>query len=137
MKPALSVRTFGAMVAFVQQVQRAADAALAGSGVTPAQFFILATLKRCGEARQSELALALGVTAGNVSQLVVKLEEARLVRRADRGKAKIVTLTAKGDTLVTRLAPEHDAFLEARFAPLESPDRKALLALLERLLDSV
>jgi DNA-binding MarR family transcriptional regulator len=133
-KPPLEVQTYGAMVAFVQRVQRAADAALAGSGVTPAQFFVLATLKRRDGAQQSELAEALGVTAGNISQLVAKLEEARLVRRADRGKAKVVTLTAKGDALVARLAPQHDAFLETRFASLDVGERRALLALLERLL---
>jgi MarR family 2-MHQ and catechol resistance regulon transcriptional repressor len=135
MKPPLEVRTYGAMVAFVQHVQRAADAALAHSSVTPAQFFILATLKRRDGAQQSELAEALGVTAGNVSQLIAKLEDARLVKRVEQGKAKIATLTAKGEALVARLAPEHDAFLVARFASLDVSERRALLALLERLLE--
>jgi DNA-binding MarR family transcriptional regulator len=133
-KPPLEVRTYGAMVAFVQQVQRAAEAALASSSVTPAQFFVLATLERRGAAQQSELAEALGVTAGNISQLIAKLEDARLVERADRGKAKVATLTAKGHALVKRLAPQHDAFLAARFESLDLGERKTLLALLERLL---
>lgn len=133
MKPRLEVRTFGAMVAFVQQVHRAADAALAGSGITPAQFFILSTLRRRGETQQVELAEALGVTPGNISQLVAKLEDAALARRTGQGRAKLVSITKRGEALVARVAPEHDAFLEARFAPLRTSERKLLLRLLERL----
>lgn len=135
MKPALEARAFGAMVAFAQKVQRAADATLAGSEVSPAQFFILATVARHGESQQSELARSLGVTAANVSQLVGKLEEARLVTRVDRGKAKVVHLTARGKTLVERLGPEHDAFLVSRFAALSAKERRTLLELLEKLLE--
>lgn len=136
MKPGLEARTFGAMVAFAQRVQRAADAALAGSQVSPAQFFILTTVDRQGESQQSELAKELGVTAANVSQLVGKLEEARLVTREDRGRAKLVQLTARGRALVQRLGPEHDAFLTARFAALSPTERRTLLRLLEKLLRS-
>ncbi len=135
MKPRVEVRAYAAMVTFAQRVQRAADAALADSGVSPAQFFILATVDRRGETQQSELAATLGVTAANVSQLVAKLDEARLVTRVDRGKAKVVHLTAKGKALVDRLRPEHDAFLAARFSALGAEERKALLALLEKLVE--
>lgn len=134
MKPGLEARAFGAMVAFAQKVQREAEAALSGEDVSPAQFFILAALARHGESQQSALAQALGVTAANVSQLVVKLESARLVTRVDRGKAKVVHLTSKGEGLVARLGPEHDAFLTARFAALTVAERRTLLELLRRLL---
>lgn len=137
MKPPLEARAFGAMVAFVQKVQRAADNALAEAVVTPAQFFVLATLKRRGGAQQSELASALGVTAGNISQLVAKLEAARLVERVDRGKAKVTTLTADGESLVAKLSPEHDAFLKACFSALNASERKLLLELVERLVGGV
>lgn len=133
MKLRLEVRAFGAMVTFVQQVQRAADAALAGSGITPAQFFILSTLRRRGETQQVELAEALGVTPGNISQLVAKLEDAALVRRTGQGRAKLVSVTKRGEALAARLAPEHDEFLAARFAALKISERKLLLSLLARL----
>jgi DNA-binding MarR family transcriptional regulator len=102
--------------------------------VSPAQFFILTTVDRQGESQQSELAKELGVTAANVSQLVGKLEDARLVTREDRGRAKLVQLTARGRALVQRLGPEHDAFLAARFAALSPTERRTLLRLLEKLL---
>jgi DNA-binding MarR family transcriptional regulator len=135
MTAVLEARVFGAMVAFAQKVQRAAEATLAGAEVSPAQFFILATVARHGETQQSELARSLGVTAANVSQLVGKLEAARLVTRVDRGKAKVVHLSAKGKALVERLGPEHDAFLASRFAALSAAERRTLLRLLEKLLE--
>ena len=133
MKPAIEVRAFGAMVAFVQKVQRAAELALDGSGISAAQFFILATVERSPGTQQSALAVALGVTAANVSQLVSKLEEAKLVTRKDRGRAKEVYLTSRGTQLVDQLRPEHDAFLESRFAALSQGERRTLLSLLEKL----
>jgi DNA-binding MarR family transcriptional regulator len=130
---ALEARLYGTMVAFMQRVQRAADAALEGRGVSPAQFFILATVARQGELRQSELAERLGVTAANVSQLVSKLVEGRLVSRTEDGKAKIVRLTAKGLRLVAELTPEHDAFLRSRFEKLTLQERTELLSLVAKL----
>lgn len=133
MKGRVEVRAFEAMVAFAQQVQRAAESALSDADISPAQFFVLAWVARHGAMQQSDLAQALGVTAANVSQLVSKLDDARLVTREDQGKAKLVGLTDKGRTLVNRLAPEHDEFLASRFAALTAAERKTLLALLEKL----
>jgi len=132
-KPSIEVRAFGAMVAFAQKVQRAAEVALDGSVVSAAQFFILATVERQPGTQQSALAEALGVTSANVSQLVSKLEDAKLVTRTERGRAKEVYLTSRGRQLVERLGPEHDAFLASRFAVLSPKERRTLLSLLEKL----
>lgn len=134
MRPAIEVRAFEAMVAFAQKVQRAAEDALDGIGISAAQFFILATVERRPGTQQSALAEALGVTSANVSQLVAKLEDAKLVTRTERGRAKEVYLTSRGRQLVDRLRPEHDAFLESRFAALSPGERRTLLSLLEKLL---
>jgi DNA-binding MarR family transcriptional regulator len=129
-------KSFARMVAFIQETHRAAEAALAGAMVTPAQFFILSSLRAKPGMSQVELAEALGVTAGNVSQLVAKLEAARLVARAGQGRAKLVSLTASGERLVARLAPEHEEFLRGRFAALSAAERKTLSSLLEKLVPS-
>lgn len=126
-------RIFAAIVAFVQDTQRAADRALVDEDVSPAQFFILRRLAQERSATQVDLATALGVTAGNISQLVSKLERARLVERVGDGKAKLVSLTKQGEQLVARLAPMHRAFLRKRFAVLSEPERQLLLRLVERL----
>ena len=133
MKAPLEARIFSEMVSFMQQVQRAADAALAGTGVSPAQFFILSALARQGPQQQSKVAAQLGVTAANVSQLLVKLADAGLVQRHAQGKAKVVSLTANGNKLVTQLQPAHEKFLRSRFEPLKTDERVALLATLHRL----
>lgn len=132
--PAIEVRAFGAMVAFAQKVQRAAEVALNGTGISPAQFFILATVERRAGTQQSVLAETLGVTSANVSQLVAKLEDAKLVTRTERGRAKEVHLTSRGRQVVDRLRPEHDAFLASQFAALSPAERRTLLSLLEKLL---
>lgn len=133
MKATLEVQLFRQMVAFVQQVHRAADASLVDKGISPAQFFILATLARRGELQQAELAALLRVTPANVSQLVSKLEEARMVRRIQRGKARGLALTAKGRTLHQKLRPEHDEFMQAQFRALDRTEQNLLLGLLVRL----
>ena len=128
----VETRIYARMVAFLQQTQRQAEQALAGEGISPAQYFILATVQERGALQQSELADALGVTPGNVSQLVARLEKARLVVRSERGKAKRVTLSPRGETLVTRLAPLHDRFVAERFSALRVAERRTLLSLLQR-----
>jgi len=133
MKNALEEKIFGAMATFIQKVHRAADASLAETGLTPAQFFVLATLSRRRECRQTELARILGVTAGNISQLVTKLEQAGLVKRVGDGKANLVALLPDGDAMVRVLMPEHERFLRAQFDRLRVEERKNLLALLEKL----
>lgn len=134
MKPPIEVRTFGALVAFAQRVQREAEVALEGTGISSAQFFILASVERRAGLTQSALAEALGVTSANVSQLVAKLEDAELVTRTERGRAKEVRLTARGRRLVERLRPQHDAYLASQFAALSPTERRSLLSLLEKLL---
>jgi DNA-binding MarR family transcriptional regulator len=134
LKPTIEVRAFEAMIAFAQKVQRAAEVALAHTGISPAQFFILDTIERRPGTQQSALAETLGVTSANVSQLVTKLEDAKLVTRLERGRAKEVHLTSRGRQLVDRLRPEHDAFLTSRFAALSRGERRTLLSLLEMLI---
>jgi len=135
MRPPVEVRIFARMVAFAQSVQRGAEAALAGRSVTPAQFYVLSTLARRGELKQSDIASRLGVTAANVSQLVGKLVDAKLVRRTAQGTSKLVALTARGQALVDELEPEHEAFLAQQFEGLCAAERKQLLELLERLVE--
>lgn len=128
-------KTFASMVSFIQGTQRAAERALAETGVSPAQFFILRSLRE-RPLTQVELADALGVTAGNVSQLITKLESAQLVTRTMQGRANLVGLSSAGDRLVARMSPQHDAFLRSRFSALTESERKTLANLLQKLTSS-
>ncbi|MEM9456997.1 MAG: MarR family transcriptional regulator [Myxococcota bacterium] len=136
MKRPIEAQLFGDMVAFIQRVQRDAEAVFSGRELSVAQFFILSTLARAGALMQADIASLLGVTAANVSQLVAKLVSAKLVRRSERGRAKLVSLTPKGRELVTALVPEHHAFLREQFRTLSAAERRSMRALMQRLLDA-
>lgn len=129
----LESKTFALMVTFLQQTHRAAERALQGEGITPAQFFVLRTLRARRAVTQGGLAEAMGVTAGNVSQLIAKLELANLVRRTGRGRAKEVSLTPAGARVVSQFAPHHETFLRERFAALDPDERTALWSLVQKL----
>ncbi len=122
-----------AMINFIHETQRAAERDLAGTGITPAQFFILKMLLVQRSANQVTLAAALGVTAGNISQLQAKLERAGLIERTGQGRAKIATLTSLGRHLVLRLEPKYEAFLRERFTCLSAAELKTLGKLLSKL----
>lgn len=130
----LEVRIWERMIRLSRSVRRQADERLAQRSVSPAQFFVLATLEREGSLHQHALSEHLGVTAANVSQLLAKLEASGLVERPARGTAKLVSLTARGRSLVGSLRPQHDAFIAQRFAALTREERTILLAWLDRLL---
>ena len=124
---------FSGMIRFVQSVQRQAEARLADREVSAGQFQVLSTLERRGALRQKEIVEALGVTKGNVSQLLAKLERAGFVERSAEGVSKVVTLTGPGRALVAELRPSHAAFLAERFAALGSAERRALREILAAL----
>lgn len=133
MSQSVESKTFGALVTFLQQTQRAAESALADEPVSASQFFILQTLEREPGLTQVALANRLGVTAGNVSQLIAKLEAEGFVTRTGAGKALHVSLTRSGQSLVSRLVPTHEAFLRERFSALSRAEGRQLLSLVERL----
>lgn len=122
------------MVAFLQLTQRAAERAMQGEGVSPAQFFVLDLLTRQGPIDQQTITQATGGTAGNTSQLIAKLEAAGLARRTSSGRRKLVSVTDRGSALADRLRPERDAFLRRQFAPLGRSGQRALARTLRVLL---
>jgi DNA-binding MarR family transcriptional regulator len=124
------------MITFIQETQRGAERDIVGTGISPAQFFLLKVLLVEQYANQANLAAALGVTAGNISQLQTKLERAGLIRRTGQGRAKIATLTGEGRRLVLRLEPRYEAFLRRRFASLSAVELKTLCQLLSKLQQS-
>ena len=131
----VEVRIWANIVRFVQSVRRQADEVAGGERTTPAQFFIMATLTREGPQKQADLSERMGATPANISQRLVGLESAGLVRRVPSGREKIVSLTRKGAALVAELAPRHDAFIVSRFSALTKQERRTFLSLLERLLE--
>lgn len=109
------------------------DRVFAGSGITSADFAVLANLRRAGdppELTQRQLVDALHLTSGTVSVRIDRLAQSGLVeRRPDDtdGRSVIVSLTAAGAGLFEHLAPEHLAN-EARLIAALDDDQQAQLA---------
>lgn len=122
------------LIAVVQRISRAADAAMDDAAVNPAQYLLLATLDQHGPSRQRDLCRRLGTTPANVSQLLKKLEAVGLVQRHEDGAAKVSELTAAGRDVLGVLRPAHRAFIGRQFAALDDHSLQALRSHLRRLL---
>jgi DNA-binding MarR family transcriptional regulator len=112
---------------------------LAGSGVSAADFAVLATLRRAGHPyrlSQRQLMTELGLTSGTISVRIDQLTRRGLVRRdpdPSDGRGVLVTLTRPGEQLFDAIAPEHLAN-QARLVAALSPAEQAQLARLLQVL---
>lgn len=128
-----STRVFRLMVGLAHRIGTDGARELAQRGRTPAQFHALRTIGHHPGCSQQRLAEALGVTKGNISQLLARLEADDLVRREADGAAYVLRLTPTGERLIGELGPAHDAYLDQWFAGLAAAE----LVELERLLGCV
>lgn len=109
-------------------------------GLTPSRTHLLWEIGQRGPVPQRVLAEALKVTPRAVTGLVDALVDGGLVTRephpSDR-RATLVTLTARGETLVTQLKRDHKALARALFAPMSRSEldrfRRALGGVTDRL----
>lgn len=109
-------------------------------GLTPSRTHLLWELGQRGPVPQRVLADALKVTPRAVTGLVDALADDGLVTRethpTDR-RATLVTLTARGQTLVRQLKRDHKALARALFAPMSRSDlnsfRRGLGTVIDRL----
>ena len=115
---------------------------VAGSAVKPGQFQVLAALRRCDPHAMTagELARAAVLTSGAMTAILDRLEEQGLIRRQidhDDRRARRVTITEKGRTLIDRALELRLAQHRALNAALTLEEREALSAILCKLLIAV
>lgn len=114
-------------------VEREQARIFGSAGITPADFPVLVSLRRRHpplRLTHSQLAEALGLTAGTVTPRVDRLEALGLVRReVDESDARVrwVALTHSGLELVDELIPIHLA-VEQRLLSGIGPQRRHQLA---------
>lgn len=132
----LSTEVFGRMALLVHRTSRDAATILDGQGLNPATWQLLLATRAHPGATQRELGQRFGVTGGNVSMLVGKLEAASLLRREARGAANTVWLTPAGLALVERLEPEQTRFMIARFGGLDDAELRELQRLVARAVET-
>lgn len=128
--PSVEMQVFAEMVRLVHLVSQAGAVELRRHNLTPAQYQLMLSLRRRPNPLQQELGETLGVTKGNVSQMVSRLEERGLVLRVPRGAANELRLTEEGRSLVDRLVPDQREFLKRQFGALDQQQLSELAAML-------
>jgi DNA-binding MarR family transcriptional regulator len=116
-----------------KSIERAASEHLRASGLSVAQFDVLAQVGASEGCTQQALADHLLVTKGNVTQLLDRMEEAGLLTRHQQGRTKRVCLTDAGREVRERVITSHERLVEQQFAALTPDEQHQLLALLRRL----
>jgi DNA-binding MarR family transcriptional regulator len=107
-------------------------------GTSLARFDVLANLERCEDhaAGATELSRLLLASQGNISRLLDRMEQDKLVRRragARDRRVSEVQMTRAGEALFARLAADHEAWTDAMFGALDNGELKQLSALLGKL----
>lgn len=113
--------------------------ALSDRGLSMGQFVVLRSLVSSGRGTTKALATALGVTTGNVTGLVDKLESEGLVIRDRSTKDRRVVhleATRKGRALMEELRRAVVAEAATSFASLTSAELRNLNDLLRRVIDA-
>lgn len=105
-------------------------------GMTPPQMFLLRLLIEKGTATPKELAARLGVTPGNITGLVNKLEAAGFVTRSRDNRDRRVVALRPTEKAKRRVKAMHAAAVEGLMGAFEewpTEDIRRLKAFLERL----
>jgi DNA-binding MarR family transcriptional regulator len=109
-------------------------------GASLAQLKLLMLVDRAGSIRSTDIADNLGQAPRTVTEAVDALERDGLVVRSpdpnDR-RAKRISLTPAGETVVRDAAPHRDAFAAEFFEALSQADRDEFLRILRKLNDRI
>jgi DNA-binding MarR family transcriptional regulator len=112
------------------------EADLEKQGLTPPQFYVLATIGYAGGLPFGEIGAKMMVTVSNLTGIVDRLEEKKLVlRKRDERDRRVVhvVLTEKGARLYKSTIPLFETSISEVFAPLEKIEQKELSSLLRKL----
>jgi len=121
---------------FSLQSHKKLEADLDKAGLTPPQFYVLATIGYAGGLPFGEIGAKMMVTVSNLTGIVDRLEEKKLVtRKRDENDRRVVhvVLTEKGAKLYKNTIPVFESSAAKIFAILRSPEQKELSALLRKL----
>jgi MarR family 2-MHQ and catechol resistance regulon transcriptional repressor len=104
--------------------------------LTPPQFYVLATIGYAGELPFGEIGAKMMVTVSNLTGIVDRLEEKKLVsRKRDDNDRRVVhvVLTEKGAKLYKTTIPRFEKSIAQIFSGLGRAQQKQLSALLRKL----
>ena len=108
---------------------------LSQAGLGDSDFRVLEVLLHKGRLPVNTIGPMVWLTPGSISVAVDRLERRRLVKRSrteDR-RVRLVDLTARGRTLISRIFREHAAAMERAARALPKRERLTLVRLLKKL----
>jgi MarR family transcriptional regulator, 2-MHQ and catechol-resistance regulon repressor len=123
-----------------QAFQRASDAHIRRSGLTPPQFDIVVTLGNTPGLSFKELGSRTLITKGTLTGVVDRLEGRGLVERmacAEDGRSTLVRLTPEGERMFRKVFEPHLAFLAPAFESMPECGRKELEKRLKQLREAL
>ncbi len=107
--------------------------------ITPVQYGLLTTLSVHPGIDQVSLAAELGIDRTNVADVLARLAERGLVRRAassEDKRVKLAYLTPEGAALTERMYGAMQRSQERLMAPLAPAERAQFMAMLKRLIEA-
>ena len=131
-----AVRAYVKLMRAARGVTACLEHRLAARGLTGTQLGVLEALLHKGPLTHRELGRKVLTSAGNMTDVVDKLEARGLVRRvrgtADRRQVR-VELTGDGRGMIERVFPRHAEDIARAMSGLDRPELQALGELLRRL----
>lgn len=131
-----ALRAYVKLLRAAKAVLARVEPLLVTEGLTPTQLGVLEAVFHKGPLTQRELGRKVLTSAGNMTDVMDKLERRGLVRRGrsavDR-RAVRVELTPEGRDLIQRLFPRHARDIAAAMSALSGDELQQLGALLKRL----
>lgn len=129
----LPVRAWVRIMRIYNRIDRRSADGMRAWGLSPARFDIINHAGLNEGATQQELADALLVTKGNVTQLLESLERDGLIRREKCGRMKRVYLTDAGREARERAMTSHLQTLTGAMDGLTPDEQQTLVRLLRKL----
>ena len=116
-----------------QKIDTRSERFFRSQGLNTAHFDVLAQVGAARGMTQQELADALLVTKGNISQLLSKLEQSGMITRQQNGRTNCLSLTARGQAVFDTVVPQQEALIAELLTPLSDDEQRELLRLLRKL----
>lgn len=141
-RPFFSTYTTSLWIRFLRfnlQSHKKLEADLEKLNLTPPQFYVLATIGYAGGLPFGEIGAKMMVTVSNLTGIVDRLEEKKLVQRKRDDKDRRVVhviLTDKGARLYKSTIPAFEKSIAEVFRRIEAPQQKELSTLLRKLNDA-
>ena len=116
-----------------QKIDTLSERFFRSHSLNTAQFDVLSQIGAGTGITQQELAAALLVTKGNISQLLTKMEQEGLVARRQEGRSNCLSLTDQGQALFQAVVPQQEVLIADLLAPLSLDEQRELMRLLRKL----